>query len=441
MAMDLSGFPYFEVEFTKEGEVFNPKQVDDLMAYLARGEATDLIVISHGWNNDMNDARATYRAFFESMRSVLDGEGLAGIKTRKLAVMAVLWPSKKFADKELIPSGAASAGSPVTNEVLITQLEGLKGVFSAPDADAKLDQAKALVPELENRRAAREEFANIMRSLAPTTAANNEDASDRVFRLDGEELMQRLSKPVLPASGPQGGSTGAATSLGGTQGGAAGFFPSFTGLKSAAFNLLNYLTYYQMKERAGTVGSRGVYTTLRRVQGQFPNLRVHLVGHSFGGRLVTAAAAGPDGQPPIKPQSLTLLQAAFSHYGFAQHFEGNEDGAFRRVLSNQLVGGPLVITHTQNDQAVGIAYPLASLIANQVASRFGDENDLYGGIGRNGAQKTPEAIKGELLATSGSYQFESGKAYNLKSDPFIKDHGDICGKEVMHAVLSAIAST
>lgn len=439
--MEKAGFPYFEVQFTKDGDVFDQKEVADLTAYLAKGEATDLIVISHGWNNDIEDARATYTAFFQSMRSVLDAGALANLKTRKLAVMGVLWPSKKFADKALIPSGAASANSAVTDKVLIEQLEGLKGVFSSPDAAATLDEAKKLVPQLEGGPAARRKFADLMRSLVTDTATDEEDASSRVFSMDGEKLMQRLSKPVLPGKVGPGHSTGGAAAFGGGQGGAAGIGSFFAGLKAAALNLLNYLTYYEMKERAGTVGSRGVNAVVRQVRQQFPALKVHLVGHSFGGRLVTAATAGPEGQTPIKPNSLTLLQAAFSHYSFAQDYEGTLDGGFRQVLSNQMVGGPVVITYTKNDQAVGVAYPLASLIAGQVANALGDKNDRYGGIGSNGAQKTPEALDRQLLATTGIYQFESGKVYNLNSDPFIKDHSDIAGQEVVHAVLSAIAAT
>ena len=37
--------------------------------------------------------------------------------------------------------------------------------------------------------------------------------------------------------------------------------------------------------------------------------RVHLVGHSFGGRLMTAATAAAEG----KISNLTLLEGAFSH--------------------------------------------------------------------------------------------------------------------------------
>lgn len=120
------------------------------------------------------------------------------------------------------------------------------------------------------------------------------------------------------------------------------------------------------------------------------DLRVHLVGHSFGGRLVTAAAHLLPAKTPAV--SLTLLQSAYSHNGLGEKFDGSYDGAFRELVSDKRISGPILITHTKNDYAVGIAYPLASGISRDQAAAFGDENDPYGGMGRNGAQHTPEAL-------------------------------------------------
>jgi pimeloyl-ACP methyl ester carboxylesterase len=196
-----------------------------------------------------------------------------------------------------------------------------------------------------------------------------------------------------------------------------------------------------MKERAGIVGQAGANRLIRKIQAQTNAPKLHLIGHSFGGRLVAAAAFGPDGQPPVKVSSMTLLQAAFSHNGFAQKFDGSHDGFFRQVVSGSRVTGPIVITCTQNDKAVGVAYPLASLIAGQNASGIGDKNDPFGGIGRNGAQKTPEASDGTLLNIGGSYQFKAGKLHNLNSDAIIKGHSDISHNEVAYAILNAVAIT
>ena len=183
-----------------------------------------------------------------------------------------------------------------------------------------------------------------------------------------------------------------------------------------------------MKERAGLVGRTGASEALRKIRAQAPNLKVHLIGHSFGGRLVTAVALGPGGQPAQKFASMTLLQAAFSHNGFAEKFDGTHDGFFRGVVSGHRVSGPVLITCTANDVAVGL-YPLASLIAGQNASGIGDANDPFGGIGRNGAQRTPEADAGTLVAVGSAYSF-GGKLYNLTADAVIKGHSDICKPEV-----------
>src|SRR5262249_5340769 len=141
-------------------------------------------------------------------------------------------------------------------------------------------------------------------------------------------------------------------------GGAAFLGDLLSGIKAGARRIANYATYYQMKSRAGLVGRQGLGPTLMRVRDKFPDLRIHLVGHSFGGRLVTATASVMPKES--KNVTLTLLQAAFSHNGLAKEFDGKKNGAFRTILSDKRVSGPIIITHTKNDKAVGVAYPLAS---------------------------------------------------------------------------------
>ena len=176
-----------------------------------------------------------------------------------------------------------------------------------------------------------------------------------------------------------------------------------------------------------------------KVRSKSPKIRLHLVGHSFGGRVVTAATDAVGGANKI--DSLTLLQAAFSHNGLATKFDGKSDGFFRKVVTGKKVRGPILVTCTKNDTAVGIAYPLASRLAGQDSAGLGDENDPYGGIGRNGAVKTPEAIKGSLLEANGAYAFNAGTIYNLNADAFIGDHSDICRPQVAWALASSIAKT
>lgn len=442
----ISGFPCFEIEFDKRGAVHDPAQRQALLDFVARGkdQVTDLLVLSHGWNNDMADARDLYRKLLARLRDGIDGGKVPGVAGRKLAVCAVLWPSKKFTEKELIPSGAASAGGIVSTQALQEEIDRVKDAFDSPTAEADLEKARALVPKLEDSKAARDEFARLLRSVLSAPAAEtDEETPAAFFALPGNEVLQRLSKPLpLAPAGPGGGAAGGVGGGGptGATGGAAGL-GILSGIKGGAMKLLNLTTYYQMKERAGLVGREGVNPILRQVRAKRPDLKLHLIGHSFGGRLVTAATLGADGATPVKPDTLTLLQAAFSHYGFSQGYEPGKDGFFRQVVSEKRVAGPVLVTCTQNDLAVGKAYPIASQIAGQVASALGDADSRWGGIGANGAQKTPEVVAGKLLAVGGAYAFTAGKVYNLNADTFIKGHSDITRDEVAHAVLAAVATT
>jgi hypothetical protein len=139
--------------------------------------------------------------------------------------------------------------------------------------------------------------------------------------------------------------------------------------------------------------------------------------------------------------TMTPLQAAYSHYGLAEHYEGTSNGFFRRLVTEGSISGPVLITHSVNDRAVGLAYPLASLIAGQDAAGIGDKNDRFGGMGRNGAQKTPEATDGDLLEDATAYTFAARKIFNLNGDKIIMDHSDICKDQVADVVLTAVVTT
>ncbi len=233
----------------------------------------------------------------------------------------------------------------------------------------------------------------------------------------------------LPASGAPGvGAPGVAPDLldEGTTG--AGLF----GMSWPALGrqVLNTITYYTMKARAGDVGANGVAPLVDQINAAAPDRRIHLAGHSFGARVVSAAATNIT--TPI--ESLTLLQGAFSHYGFtADYARTGKDGAFRGALANGRIHGPIVITHTHNDQAVRVAYATASRLAGQAGSSFGDATDIYGGIGANGSQGT-HAAELVLGDASTDYQFTAGVVHNLNADRTIAGHSDVTNPAVANAL-------
>lgn len=432
-------FEKFDVEFTKEGKVFDEGQVQRLLAAL--DPVADLLVMSHGWNNDMKDARRLYDDLDASLDRLLKDRALAD---RRIAAVRIFWPSKRFTDQELMPGGGAAVAVDENDAALMQVLDALKrdpwrlgDTQVDPGRESIVLQAQALVPRLDDEAdgEARSEFVRLLRSLLDRGArdGDDDDGSAAFFDDDPGQIFESL-QDMVPAPAADG--VGGATSMG-DAGGAAFFGDLLSGAKAAARRIANFATYYQMKQRAGTVGRTGLAPLLRRLRDRNPGVRLHLVGHSFGGRLVTAAAdALPDGMPAV---TMTLLQAAYSHNGLSEDYDGEgHPGAFRGVLAGKRVSGPIVITHTKDDRAVGIAYPLASRISRDPASSIGTRDDPYGGMGRNGAQHMSdgECVNDDLRGTGHAYGFSPGLVYNLNADGIIRDHGDVTGEEVAHLILS-----
>ena len=96
-----------------------------------------VVVLAHGWNNDMDEARTLYRDFLRHL------EAAAGPAAATIAGIGVLWPSKKFTDADLIPGGAASADQdPQANAVLLKRLDELKNLFG------ELEEIRRLIAAL-----------------------------------------------------------------------------------------------------------------------------------------------------------------------------------------------------------------------------------------------------------------------------------------------------
>jgi len=317
----------------------------------------------------------------------------------------------------------------------------LKLILAAdPAAADKIEHARDQIPKLEVSQSAQNDFVFALASAFPPARGEKDEEFDDAIgavmsgSVPGHTVLARLSAPVFPAFPTPADSGGHALGLGGILG----------GITSAASRLANLFTYYTMKDRAGIVGRTGVLQTILHVQGAAPALRVHLIGHSFGGRLVTAAANALT--TPKAIATLVLLEAAYSHNGLGQNWDGDgHDGAFRPVMSRPEIAGNTLITHSVHDTAVGIAYPLASRLMNQVASALGDANDKFGGMGRNGAQHTPEALDDFLLPVGQVYTpLPAGKTVrNLNGDgpapkPTITSHGDVAKPEILWAWLSSL---
>lgn len=441
---ELHGFPSAELLFDRDGNVQGSTSAADALA--GTPAVTDVMVMVHGWNNDEGQARSLFDRLAASMRTVLDSAAVPAAAQRRIGLLGVIWPSRKFDDAPTA-SGRRSAGvgSGPEPDALRAQIDGLRAVFPRTDEQKILDEVGALVPDLEDRATARAEFADKVRSLVGSVTADPEDGPTDFLAVPGPVVMDRLAVPARLAAPGRAAGGAAALGPGGDpgdgRGRAAGLGSILGGVLGAATNLLNYTTFYEMKGRSGTVGERGLAPWLAGTHAGRAELRLHLVGHSFGARLVCAASLGV---PSAALASVALLQAAFSHFGLSPDWDptpGDQPGYFARMLGESKVRGPILITHTANDTAVGIAYALASRLAGQTALAVGDANDIYGGMGRNGAQQTPSAVASLLTPVGGTYSWVPGAAHNLLADAFVAGHSDVTGEQVAYALLSALAAT
>jgi pimeloyl-ACP methyl ester carboxylesterase len=177
-----------------------------------------------------------------------------------------------------------------------------------------------------------------------------------------------------------------------------------------------------------------------------PTLCVHLVGHSFGARVVSyalkgmsAAATGP--ASPVK--SLTLIQGAFSHFAFAPKLPHDQSRSGALAGMAVRVDGPILVTHSQHDLAVCDRYPQASIISREDAAAFDELRYRFGGMGADGAQAVDAEAVSFRPAGQG-YPMAKGQFLNLNGDDLITRgnppsgaHSDIFYEEIAWAVMLA----
>jgi hypothetical protein len=433
MASEIAGRPHWEVGFDEKGK---PDQagVDALLAELPGKDLTDLFVFAHGWNNDFRQARRLYQLYFQQVPGLL---ARGGGQAARVGTLGVVWPSKRWAD-EPEPTGAVDGGgaaglgdvpageAPPADPVLV---EDLKDVFEGDERRQALDELARLLDERPEDEAALARFQALMKKLAgePDAEPADEDQGELALLTDDpEEVFGRFADAV-PRSGG---------------GPAAGFGDTFGRLWDGAKEALRQLTYFEMKKRAGVVGKQGLGPLLGRVHQADPDVRIHLLGHSFGARLVSFALAGlPDGDSPVK--SLYLLQGAFSHFAFADALpmDRSRGGALKGMAAR--VDGPLVASFSVHDTAVGKLYPLASMSSRDDAAGLEDRLYRWGGIGHDGAQAV-DATVAALGPVGTGYAFQRGRFVNLDGNAVVNGggppagaHSDIFHPELVWAGLAA----
>jgi hypothetical protein len=399
------------LEFDENG-VIDPAAVRGLSDAL-KGAVDDLVVISHGWKNDKNDASRLYTTLWNNTCAALPPG-----KAARTVVAGVLWPSKAYPDdfdtttlNAVNQAGALGLDdgarlADISDAVFEQKLKEFADFFGPGSADT-IAAAHAAAKGFGVNEA--QDLVNSGGKVVAINAPGHDVelgkdgtpiAEASADALKAQSLLVSLKRPpqlkvgegVVKAQGLGDFVTGL-----------------FSGPKAAIARFLNLLTYFEMKKRAGVVGvslARQVLATLapdRAVQ-------LHLVGHSFGARLVTAAANQFVIASKLDFFSLTLLQGAYSHNGMANI------GAFPGVVGKPK--GPIVITHTHNDLACTLAYAIASRLSRDTTQDIGDAQDEFGAMGANGPQKLDAAVL-EPEDTNQTFKPKRQKVNRILADAFI----------------------
>ncbi|GAA0608320.1 serine-threonine protein kinase [Streptomyces crystallinus] len=430
---DIGVEPYREITFDADGDAAPAER-----RALAELDVTDLVMFSHGWNNTPSVATALYRRFFAPFPGLLAEAGAAASGVR-LGYAGIVWPSIRFAD-ENIPDfpHAALATEPCAGLDPAT-VAALKRAF--PGHEVTVDALAHLLAERPDAEEAFRQFGLLTRALVADDAESTGFAADTVD--DGaagaalltddtlglcRDFTLALSDTGMPV---EPGPPGPSFSLG----------RSLKHLWDGAKEVLRQTTYYEMKRRSGKVGQLGLGPLLGELARARPAMRIHLVGHSQGGRLVAFALKGlPDGVRNVK--SVTLLEGAFSHYAFAEQLPSGLRGTGALAALHRRVDGPVVSCYSRFDTALGVIYPLASKLAGDYEGAL-ELDRRWWAIGHDGIQAVAPCTQLTLAEVLRDGVPDSGcVSVNAESvvragGPPSGAHSDICHPELARVVLAA----
>jgi hypothetical protein len=416
----------------------NGRILPRITGVLKREPFTDVFLMSHGWMGDVPAAIRQYDRWIGAMATCKDDlarlrQVRAGFKP---LLIGVHWPSLPYGDEEMAPGSGASFS---TNGV---------GDAAGPDTSTLID---AYADRIAGTPAARKALETIFAAAAIDTAPPelSREVADAYRVLNREVGLGAGGAADAPGQDREPFNPDAAyqTALEESE----VSFGSF-GL-GPVLSILQSLSFFKMKDRARMIGETSVHTLLAALQNAGKqsghDVRFHLMGHSFGCIVMSAALAGPPGRATADPvHSAFLAQGAVSFWSYCTDIPQakGSPGYFRSIIDAKRVTGVLATTQSEHDTAVCKMYPMAAGARGDVAFEPG-EFPRYGALGAFGARGPGvNAVDLKMLDSNQCYNFEPGKIYNIESSTYIAKmqslgsgaHNDIAHPEVAHAMWSAV---
>lgn len=385
---------------------------------------TDVFVMSHGWKGDVPAAIDQYDRWIDAMADCTEDR----VRARDVRpgftplLVGFHWPSLPFGDDQMGGNAfdtTAGAGADAFVEVWADRVAdtpaaraALRTLFAAALEDLEPERLSATVIGA---------YQTLDHEAGLGTGGPSAGPEADRARFD----PQQLYLDAIDAEESFGGG-----SLGGL------------------LSPLRQLSFWTMKKRAricGETGGHRLIAAIRAAGGD--GVRIHLMGHSFGCIVVASMLRGTDPAHLLRASSALLVQGALSLWSFAAELPGEArtPGWFRPVLDGGRISGPLVVTTSRFDRAVGSLYPQAAGAAGQVA--YDPSTDpstaqlpTYGGLGTFGARGVgvnaePRALM--LGDMTSDHALAPRHVYNVNGDTVIRRGGGLSGahSDIAHAEL------
>ncbi|MFI7530357.1 hypothetical protein [Nocardia salmonicida] len=414
---------------------------------LAAEGVTDIFLASHGWQGDIPAAIAQYDAWTAVMttQEVDRDAARAAVPEFTPLVIGVHWPSLPWGKEEVAQAVLGETDDPLVAERALSDAE-------------IVDRYAARLNNSSTSRACLTEIialADDPRIGSALLAGTLPDRLDSAY----QALFHESGLATAGAHAPPGDDQDRFAPLAITEAwdtelsGGSVDIPGLLGSGTAAsvrdlvLAPVRQLSFWAMKHRARLVGERGVHDMVRVLQERAPDARIHLMGHSFGCIVVTAAVAGPQrhgGFPhrlPRPVETLFLVQGAMSLWSFAEQipFAEHPCGFYRPLCCDpRAVAGPIVVTHSAHDRALGTFFPLGAGFGAELTLGY-EHLPQFGATGTYGAHGAEPTVAHRILDSTAQYRFEPGTLYNIEADAVIRHgagpagaHSDIAHPEVAH---------
>jgi hypothetical protein len=426
---DGAAIPWYVIPFDESGRCKAPVTRKYLLDTLASETFSHVFLFSHGWNNDWADATERYESFIQGFGAMVDRQGLSKTPGYRPLLVGVFWPgislvlpwerAPQFAGAGAAPGAADADRFADEHDRSVTTLAA-----QLPAADVPRFYELANSKELTVTQA--EALAAL---VLPLLAPSDEGGGEPLGAADLVAAWKLAAVETSAAAGaaldvPDDESFGVSAPVAGGGPQAASWLGALD-----PRNALRMATVWQMKDRAGTVGAGGVHELLIDILGANKG-HVHLVGHSYGAKVMLSACAA--GKLPRAVTSVLLLQPAVSYLCFAVDADGKQHpGGYRGVLDPTCATQPVLATFSSNDVALARLFHFAvrrksdvgeQRIAAGPPSRFAALGGYgAGGLAAGEGRQVGARQEGETYGDVGA----GVRVVSVEGSDRISGHGDV----------------